>query len=65
MSPKLKIYVKVTVMSEVISISVSSSLIVFKIFEKGRNPKNLISINLILISVLFNIFTLIKSFAVK
>ena len=57
--------IKVTVMSEVISTTVSSILFLFKVTEKDRNSKNLISIVLILLSVLLNIFALITSYNLK
>ena len=52
-------------MSEVISTTVSSILFLFKVTEKDRNLKNLISIVLILLSVLLNIFALITSYNLK
>ena len=60
-----RLNIKVTVMSEVILINISSILILFKVTEKDRNIKNLISIVLILLSVLLNIFALIPSYNLK
>ena len=61
----IRLNIKVTVMSEVISINISWILILFKVTEKDRNTKNFISIVLILLSALVNIFALIPSYNLK